>query len=93
MSIQQKVNRPRVDADFVDLVRAMREAQRKYFVEKSSGFLEIAKKLEKEVDVYLEGFGVLEAAWDSWAGGYRAGVCQLGYDFGHDGVTQEKPKE
>ena len=39
--------------DFIDLVRRMREAQKKYFRMRTSENLAAAKRLEKDVDHYI----------------------------------------
>jgi hypothetical protein len=41
------------DSVFVDLVRRMRTAQATYFRLRDTGSLEVAKKLEREVDAFL----------------------------------------
>lgn len=43
-----------VDNYFVDLVRAMRAAQKDFFKTKSLGALQLSKRLERQVDQYLD---------------------------------------
>jgi len=85
----QKSNRPRVDADFVDLVREMREAQRKWFNDRSLLRLKAVIDAEKKVDAYLTNFHVLEMRWDEFGGGYKAGAAQLPYNFENDGKAED----
>ncbi len=42
------------DTEFRDLVRRMRAAQREYFRARDRGALETARRLEIEVDTFLE---------------------------------------
>jgi len=44
-------------ADFVALVKAMRDAQRRYFRERSPAALEESKRLEREVDAAVKAAG------------------------------------
>lgn len=42
------------DSQFRDLVRRMRQAQREYFKTRNSGWLQLSKDLEKQVDQELK---------------------------------------
>jgi len=46
-----------VDSEFIDVVRAMRAAQKGFFATKSREALQLSKRLERRLDQYLNNIG------------------------------------